>query len=322
MDKLAVGVDIGGTNIKASLVNSRGEIINFKKISTEAKKGFDYTFIKIKGLIKELINSVGLNNICGIGCASAGQIDQVTGKVIFATDNLPGLSGFELKKELENAFKLPIAVENDVNAVAIGEHWKGAAKEFDNFVCLTLGTGVGGAIFKNGEIYHGVNGIAGEIGHMCIKYDGRICNCGNVGCFEQYGSVSALINSFKSSLLVGEYSVVLNELGDNLDNINGEMIFRAMDKRDTLAIKVVNEYIEYLSIGIVNVLHILNPQAIIVGGGISGLGERLMSPLRKKVKERSIPTFFENLVITSSILGDNAGLCGITKNLVLNKNYK
>lgn len=316
MQKLAIGIDIGGTNIKAGLINSGGEALLFEKIHTRTDKRFEYTFSLIKALVQRLLrNAEGKGRVCGIGCASAGQIDHIKGKVVYATDNIPGLGGFELKKELEAAFNLPAIVENDVNAVALGEHWLGAARGLNDFVCLTLGTGIGGAIFRNGGIDYGAGDIAGELGHMCIKFDGIPCNCGNLGCFEKYGSVSALIESFSRRIENGETSLLCDTASGDLAGISGEMIFEAGEIGDKLASSVVNEYINYLSIGITSLLHILNPGAVVIGGGITRIGEKLIRPLREAVKAKAMPKFTENLLITNAQLGDRAGLCGTVRNM-------
>jgi glucokinase len=316
MEKLAIALDIGGTNIKAGVVSENGEMIRFDKIPTEANKGFNHTFILIKQLIQKLINEVPRKDLCGIGCASAGQVDHITGQVVYATDNIPGLTGFEMKKELETVFALPVMVENDVNAVALGERWLGAAKDFEDFICLTLGTGIGGAIYRNGAIDHGATSSAGEFGHISIKYDGIPCNCGNIGCFEKYGSVSALIANFIQHIDNGATTWVYDAVQGDSSKINGELIFEAKANGDILAEKVIDEYIAYLSIGIVNLIHTLNPGAIVIGGGITRMGDQIIQPLKNSITKRAMPNFVKKLVVTNAKLGDHAGLYGAVKDLL------
>lgn len=320
MENLAIGIDIGGTNIKAGVINSNGEIIIFEKISTQAKKGFSHTFSLVKELIQKLMDlAADKGTICGIGCATAGQVNHVIGKVVFATDNIPGLGGFELKKELESYFNLPVIVENDVNAVALGEHWLGAAKGLEDFICLTLGTGIGGALVRNGSIDYGANGISGEFGHICINFDGPLCNCGNRGCFEQYGSVTALIQNISNRISNGDNSLVYELAEGDLNKINGEIIFEAKERGDKLASIIINEYISCLSVGIVSLLHALNPGGVIIGGGITRMGDKLIQPLHKSIIEKAMPKFSESLIIRNAKLGDNAGLCGVTKDFFISK---
>ncbi|MDF2986420.1 MAG: transcriptional regulator/sugar kinase [Eubacterium sp.] len=318
MENLAIGIDIGGTNIKGGVISSKGEVIISDKISTQAKKGFSHTFLLVRELISKLLaESADRGKICGIGCATAGQVDHLQGKVVFATDNLPGLSGFQLKNELHTAFQLPVAVENDVNAVALGEHWIGSAAGLDDFICLTLGTGVGGAIFRNGSIDYGANDISGEFGHFSINFDGPLCNCGNRGCFEQYGSVTALIQSMRQRLSEGEVSLVRDLVEGDPQKINGEIIFEAKEMGDALASAIVDDYLLHLSVGIVGLLHILNPGGVIIGGGITQLGDKLICPLTKNIIERAMPKFTENLLIKNAGLGDNAGIIGVVRKLFI-----
>jgi glucokinase len=320
MRKLAVAVDIGGTNIKAGIVSNDGEMVRFQKVPTQARKGFGYTFILLQEIIGKLLDQAAeLGDVCGVGCASAGQIDHINGKVVFATDNIPGLSGFEMKKELEAAFGLPVLVENDVNAVALGEHWLGAARDFTDFICITLGTGIGGAIFKNGKIDHGATSSAGEFGHFSIKYDGILCNCGNRGCFEQYGSVTALINQFIQRVKNGASTSVTENIQGDLTKITGELIFEAQKNGDRLAAETIGEYLSYLSIGIVDLVHILNPSAVVIGGGITRIGDPLIGPLRDSIFQRAMPNFVKKLTVVKARLGDQAGLFGAVKDLFGNE---
>ncbi len=318
MESLAIGIDIGGTNIKGGVISSSGEVIISQKISTEAKKGFSHTFLLVKDLIRKLIDQAqDKGKICGIGCATAGQVDHKQGRVVFATDNLPGLSGFQLKDQLHTAFNMPVVVENDVNAVALGEHWLGAAAGLEDFICLTLGTGVGGAIFRRGSIDYGADDISGEFGHFSINFDGPLCNCGNKGCFEQYGSVTALIQSMRQRLSDGEISLVSDLVNGDPQKINGEVIFEAKERGDALASAIVDDYILHLSVGIAGLLHILNPGGVIIGGGITQLGEKLINPLTRNIIEKAMPKFTENLIIKNARLGDNAGIIGVVRKLFI-----
>lgn len=315
MDKLAIGIDIGGTNIKAGLVDSLGRVSEFSKIPTNAKDGFNKTFTSIQGLIEKYIHIAGRDNLIGIGCACTGQIDSAGGKVLYAANTFPELSGFELKKELKEFSGLAVEVENDVNAAALGEKWIGAAKDIDDFLCITLGTGVGGAIYKNGDIDHGFRGVSAEFGHMSINFNGEQCSCGNKGCFERYAAVSSLIRHFKDELAKGEESMVVDMVKNNLHNIDGEIIFKAEALGDKLATKIVNEYNEAIATGAVSLIHIFNPQAVIIGGGITALGDKFINPIKKDILSRLMPVFSEKLIIRGAELGDFAAICGISRKL-------
>jgi glucokinase len=315
MNNLAIGIDIGGTNIKAALVDSSGRVSEFSKIPTNAKDGFNKTFISIQRLIERYIDIAGRDNLIGIGCACTGQIDSESGKVLYAANTFQELSGFELKKELKAFSGLEVEVENDVNAGALGEKWIGAARDVDNFLCITLGTGVGGAIYSSGGIDHGFNGVSGEFGHMSINFNGEQCSCGNKGCFERYASVSSLIRHFKNELAKGDKSMVVDMVQGNLDNINGEIIFQAQALGDKLATKIVNEYNEAIVTGTVSLVHIFNPEAVIIGGGITALGDRFINPIKREILSRLMPVFSEKLTIRRAELGDFAAICGISRKL-------
>ncbi|MBU3144821.1 ROK family protein [Clostridium sp. CF012] len=315
MNNFAIGIDIGGTNIKAGLVDSSGKVYEFSKIPTNAKEGFNKTFISIQRLIEKYIDIAGRDNLKGIGCACTGQIDSVDGKVLYAANTFPELSGFELKKELVAFSGLEVEVENDVNAAALGEKWIGAARDVDDFLCITLGTGVGGAIYKNGNIDHGFRGVSAEFGHMSINFNGEQCSCGNKGCFERYASVSSLIRHFKEALAKGEKSMVVDMAENDLHNINGEIIFKAQALGDKLATKIVNEYNKAIATGIVSLVHIFNPEAVIIGGGITALGDEFINPIKKDILSRLMPVFSEKLTIRGAELGDFAAICGISKKL-------
>lgn len=317
MNNLAIGIDIGGTNIKAGLVDSSGRVFEFSKIPTNSKDGFNKTFISIQKLVEKYIDIAGRDNLKGIGCACTGQIDSVCGKVLYAANTFPELSGFELKKELVAFSGLEVEVENDVNAAALGEKWIGSARDVADFLCITLGTGVGGAIYKNGDIDHGFRGVSAEFGHMSINFNGEQCSCGNKGCFERYAAVSSLIRHFKEELAKGEKSMVVDMVQNNLHNINGEIIFSAQALGDMLATKIVNEYNKAIATGIVSLVHIFNPEAVIIGGGITALGDKFISPIKKDVLSRLMPVFSEKLIIRGAELGDFAAICGISRKLFL-----
>lgn len=315
MGKLAIGIDIGGTNIKAALVENSGKVSEFSKIPTNAKEGFRKTFFSIQKLIEKYVDIAGRDNIAGIGCACTGQIDSVSGKVLYAASTFPELSGFELKKELKAFSGFEVEIENDVNAGALGEKWIGAARDVENFLCITLGTGIGGAIYSNGGIDHGFRGIAAEFGHMSINFNGELCSCGNRGCFERYAAVSSFIKHFINEIEKGNKSIVVDMVQGNLDKINGEMIYEAKDSGDFLAAKAVDEFNNAIVAGTVSLVHIFNPEAVIIGGGITALGDKFINPIKNDILSRLMPVFSENLIIRAAELGDFAGLCGISRKL-------
>ena len=308
----AVTVDIGGTNIKGGLVDRDGEIIYRMGKESEAQKGVLHLMGNVSSILKGLIGYIKKTDIAGIGIGSAGLIDYVSGKVIFATPNIPFYTGMNIKDMIEREFCLKTFVDNDVNMAGIGEAWKGAGIGTRKMLCITVGTGIGGCILYDGVVERGISGSAGVVGHMIIKFDGLQCNCGNRGCYEQYASTAALTRNFNERLKRGETSSVTTHLKGSED-INARMVFNAARNGDTLANKVINEFIEYLGIGIISLTHILNPEIIIIGGGISNEGNYLTDKLSGYVDKYVITSFSKKLKIVPARLCNDAGLVGAAR---------
>lgn len=307
--KCAVAVDIGGTTIKYGLIGMDGSILYKSTRESGANAGASCLMEKVKQIVHELIGYNPQFEIAGIGIASAGQIDHVKGSVIFATSNIPEYTGMEIKSIIENEFGLKAFVENDVNAAALGEAWIGAGAGFSGIFCITIGTGVGGGIVRDGRIEHGISGSAGEIGHLIIKFDGLPCNCGNRGCLEQYASARALVRDITERLKMGAISRISLSAG----SINAQMIFDAARQGDQLANQVVDDFVIYLGIGLVSLIHTFNPDIVIIGGGISDAGEFLTDKVNDFVKTHVMPSFLDKLKIVPAILGNNAGIIGAAK---------
>ena len=316
----AIAVDIGGTSIKYGLVSIQGEIIYKSEMKSEAQKGASHLMDNVKIAINRVIQYDSKIKVVGMGIVTAGQIDHVNGRVLFATPNIPGYTGTNIKGILETDFNLPTFVENDVNAATIGEVWKGAGIGAKKILCITVGTGIGGCIMFNGSVEHGILGSAGEVGHIIIEYDGRPCNCGNRGCFEQYASASALIGSFTKRVEKGEKSLISKTLSSEKD-INAQMIFNAAKNGDELANSALDEFIKYLGTGIISLVHVLNPELVIIGGGISDQGEYLSSKINDYVSKLIMPSFLSSLRITTASLGNNAGIVGGAKIVFDNLKY-
>ncbi len=309
----AVAVDIGGTSIKYGLIDRNGNIIFKSKCPSNAQLGASRLLDNLSHELKELLVRYADYEITGIGVATAGQIDPVTGKVLYATPNIPGYTGFDLKGIFESEFGLRTFVENDVNAATIGEVWKGSGIGARKILCITVGTGIGGCIMFDGKVEHGILGSAGEVGHIIIDYGGRPCNCGNRGCLEQYASASAMIRDFTLRLKNGEKSLI-TELPAEEKDIDAQLIFSAAKKGDKLANEVIDEFVKYLGTGIISLVHTLNPELVIIGGGISAEGEYLSDKIDKYVRKFAMPSFMRNFRIVTANLGNDAGIMGAAKN--------
>ena len=276
-----LAIDIGGTMIKYGLVSSDGEILLTDKIETEAEKGLENILNKIDNIFKKYKE----NNPVGIAVSGTGQINGIIGKVIGGNPIIPNWIGTNLVKILEEKYNLPIVLENDVNCVALGEKWIGAGKDLSNFICLTIGTGIGGGIILNNQLFRGENFVAGEFGHILIKK----------GEFEQFASTTALIR------------LVKERTGKTL---NGKEIFD-LEKKEILEYQeVISEWIENLTDGLSSIIYCFNPANIILGGGVIEQGEPLINRIKNSLFKKIGPQFKEKLNITQAKLGNNAGMIG------------
>ena len=276
-----LAIDIGGTMIKYGLVSSDGEILSTDKIETEAEKGLENILNKIDNIFKRYKE----NNPVGIAVSGTGQINGIIGKVIGGNPIIPNWIGTNLVKILEKKYNLPAVLENDVNCVALGEKWIGAGKDLSNFICLTIGTGIGGGIILNNQLFRGENFVAGEFGHILIKK----------GEFEQFASTTALIR------------LVKERTGKTL---NGKEIFDLEKKEIVEYQEVISEWIENLTDGLSSIIYCFNPANIILGGGAIGQGEPLINRIKNSLFKKIGPQFKEKLNITQAKLGNNAGMIG------------
>lgn len=298
-----IAIDIGGTNIKYGTVLEDGSLKDTGIISTQNYKGREKLLSKLGNIIDGQLAKT--HEVIGIGISTAGQVNSKKGSITFATDALPGWTGTEVKEILEQRFNLPTYVNNDVNAALLGEFWQGAAKGRDDVLMITLGTGVGGGIIRNKEIYYGSRYLAGEFGHIKLYPKGRPCVCGQEGCYEQYASTSALVRLVEEGLETNGDSLL-----HSYDEINGKTIFEAEQRGDTLANELIEKWIFYISWGLVSLIHSLNPSIIIIGGGVSAEGRALTDRIKDKTLSMTIPSFGEELDIVPATLGNDAGLMG------------
>ena len=276
-----LAIDIGGTMIKYGLVSSDGEILSTDKIETEAEKGLENILNKIDNIFKRYKK----NNPVGIAVSGTGQINGMIGKVIGGNPIIPNWIGTNLVKILEEKYNLPAVLENDVNCVALGEKWIGAGKDLSNFICLTIGTGIGGGIILNNQLFRGENFVAGEFGHTLIKK----------GEFEQFASTTALIRLVKEK--TGKI-------------LNGKEIFDLEKKEIVEYQEVISEWIENLTDGLSSIVYCFNPANIILGGGVIGQGEPLINRIKNSLFKKIGLQFKEKLNIIQAKLGNNAGMIG------------
>lgn len=310
MKKYSIGIDLGGTKILIALVDKNtGEVLEHVKKKTKKDKGPKNIIRKMLEGIEELIEISGktFDEISSIGVGAAGQIDRENG-IIIAAANLDCYD-LNLKKILTEKFNLPVYVGNDVEIATIGEQKFGAGKDCKDFVCVFVGTGVGSAIVKDGKIITGATGTAGEIGHIIVDLNGRQCSCGAHGCLEAYASRSAIERRIEGALKKGRKSCILDYL-ETGKSITSSMIQKSIEREDELVLQCVTEASEYLSGGIASIINFINPELIILGGGLIEAVDYFYQKTIKKAKAKSLPVPAEKIQFKKAMLGDYSGVIG------------
>ncbi|NLG53773.1 MAG: ROK family protein [Clostridiales bacterium] len=305
---MRIGIDVGGTNIAAGLVNESYEIIARRGVPTNPGSGESGIIRAIIALIKEITRENPGHNIASVGIGVPGQVDPETTRVVYC-NNIP-FENTKLKESVEAATGLPVFVDNDANAAALGEVLAGAAKDFRDAVLITVGTGVGFGIVLDKKLYKGINGAAGELGHEVIVVDGLPCNCGRRGCLELYASATALKRYTAEEMKKHPESLMWELCQGSADNITGKTAFDAKRANDEAGTRAVDTFIKYLSVGVVNVVNIFQPEAVIIGGGLSKEGEYLLAPLREILERERYSRGGKQTSLITATLGNDAGIIG------------
>ncbi|WP_255253183.1 ROK family glucokinase [Brevibacillus laterosporus] len=307
--RMIVGVDIGGTTIKIALLDPNGEIITKTQIPTPVSEGEDAIIGQMTNTIDQLMAEQGFTKeeAYGIGIGVPGPVDTDTGFVYEAV-NL-GIKDTALKAKTEALTGLPTYVENDANAAALGEMWRGAGQGTDNLVAITLGTGIGGGIIIDGKIVHGVKGVGGEIGHVTVNPDGPLCNCGKKGCMERYGSATAIIVGIETAAKEGRSAYLAKQLAEK-GSLTAKDAFDAATEGDLAAQEVIDQAAFYTGFGLSHIANLLNPAKIVIGGGVSAAGDALFSLIRKSFDTYTWKIAADSCEILPATLGNDAGVIG------------
>jgi glucokinase len=302
-----IGVDIGGTQVKIGIIDEAGSVLKssafdvaFDDYNTPI---IDTVIVKLTQFMKD--NGLQENQIHGIGVSATGQIDVNQGKVVGTAGHIKNWEGCCIQDRMKRIYPGPVTVMNDANCAALAEQWIGGAQGISHAVVITIGTGVGGGIIVNSEILCGASGGAGEVGHITIRNNGKLCSCGNRGCYEQYASTNALVKLVRRAQKAGK-------LESNLYDqtiMNGQTIFEAAGK-DPYLDKIINEWIDTVADGLVSLVHTFSPQIVLVGGGVSAQKEFFIDPLRAKVVSRVMPVYAKILKLEAAKLGNDAGMVG------------
>jgi len=316
--KYIFGIDIGGTNIKFGLLNTDGEILLSDSIKTQSEDGSDRTFDRIADEIEKLRveKNIEKSDILGVGMGIPGPVLAQETVVFFA--NFPWEENLNVAKILEEKTGYKVKVDNDVNVITAGEAWQGAAKGYTNIVGVALGTGIGGGIISDGKLISGAGGAGGEIGHMTIVPNGKLCGCGKKGCFEAYVSATGIEREATSRLMVNKnnkvWDIVQSKEGQKVE---AKDIFDAAKLGDEFALDIVDYTTEYVAYGLSILLHVTNPEVVVIGGGVSLAGDILFDGIKEKIKKYSLPVCVEKLEILPAKLGNEAGIVGAAA-LILN----
>ena len=312
MSTNVVGVDMGGTKILSAVIDAEGNILGTAKVSTKAEERTSVVIGRIAGSIEKAISksNVGKASIQAIGIGAPGPLDPETGVVIFAP-NL-GWRDVPLKAELEGRTGLPTFVDNDVNVGTLGEHAFGAAQGVENVVGIFVGTGIGGGIILNGELFHGASKTAGEVGHIIVKAGGPRCGCGTRGCLEAIASRTAMAKQFRKAIEKKGKKSVLTKLTDgDLSVIRSGVLVKAIRAKDKLTLKVFKKVTRYLGIGVGSIVNFLNPDMIVLGGGVvEALDDTFIDNIRTYAEKYALPDTLSGVQIVRAKLGDNSGILG------------
>ncbi len=310
-EKYRIGVDIGGTNVKIALVDKKGEISFPKTVPTRAEMGYEYTVGNIIQTIKELIEEAKIEKSAleGIGFGFPGQIDCDNG-IVRILPNIPGWINVPISEIMQKEFNVPVKVDNDVRCAALAELNYGAGAGCKNLICITVGTGIGSGLIINGKLVRGASNAAGEIGHIKLAiHDGPICGCGDTGCFEAFASGPAIVSLAKEYVKGGK-STKYREIAGSTKDITPVIVAQAAKEGDVVAQRIFSIIGEYLGVGLSSVVNLLNPEKIVVGGGVADAGDILFEPLKKALKERSMPIQGAAVEVVPAQLGNTAGIIG------------
>lgn len=311
MEKYIIGIDLGGMSAKGALFSLDGEFLACEKVKTDKADGFEGTVQKLADLARALTSKQGVDfaDVTAIGVGSPGVVDSHSGVVLrwsnFKWDNAP------LAERLSALTGKRVNVANDANCAALGEAKYGATAQYQSSIMLTLGTGIGGGIVFDGKLIEGFKSAGAELGHITIREGGLACACGRKGCYEKYASATALIAQTRHAMVENLQSFLWEVAQGKIENVDGRTAFIAARQGDETAIKVIEQFVGYLSEGIADFVNILRPEAIVLGGGIANEGEALFEPLRRAVDERTyIAMDIVPLKIVGAKLGNRAGMYG------------
>jgi len=310
-DDLVLGVDLGGTKILTAVTNSQGKMLSQDHSITPAKKGHEAVIRSILESAHRALKQadVAISELIAVGIGAPGLSNPETG-ILFTSASLPGWRDVPLRDIIQERLGKKTFLTNDANAAALGEFYFGAARGIRNFIYITLSTGIGGGIVIDGKIYSGAIGAAGEVGHMTIDDEGPICNCGNRGCWEALASGTALAREARQRIGEGVTTSILEYAEGDVEKVTAQVIHNAAEQGDSLAKELIARTGYYVGVGLANLINIFNPELIVIGGGLSNIGDMLLEPAFKVAEERAYKEAFQAVRFASAGLGRNSGVLG------------
>jgi glucokinase len=336
MPPFAIGVDLGGTNLRIAAVDTEGNLLEKITLGTQVSRGRDYVITEMCDAVGELSGKFrGRGRLLGAGIGVPGIIDKRTG-MLRESPNLPGWDDYPVRAEIERRLSATVVLENDANSAALGEKWLGAARETDDMCIITLGTGIGGGIVLGGRIWHGMTGMAGEVGHVTVVPDGLPCNCGNRGCAEQYASATAIVRMAREAIARGEAQPLLRRAAAD-SQFSAKLVFNAAVEGDPVARRIFQQFGQALGILLAGLVNVLNLPMYVIGGGVSSAWAMFAPAMFEEVRKRSMvyaatspveqapgdgsgaaakvasDLSSGHTVITRALLGSDAGLFGAAR---------
>jgi glucokinase len=334
MSNFAIGVDLGGTNLRIAAVNQEGRLLEKVTLGTKVALGRDHVLNEMCEAIQRLSQKYRTDaQLLGVGIGVPGIIDLQTG-MLRESPNLPGWSDYPVRDEIERRLQAPVLLENDANVAALGEKWLGAGRHVGDMAMLTLGTGVGGGVILNGKIWHGMTGMAGEFGHMTVEPDGQLCGCGNRGCVEQYASATAVVRMAREAIAAGTAPELAKAASSDAE-FSAKEIYNLAIQGDEQAKKIFRRAGRALGIALANLVNGLNLEMYVIGGGVSSAWEAFSPSIFEELRQRSMvyaatapsdpsgsasgasaqvePGTSRKTIITRALLGSDAGLFGAAR---------
>ncbi|MFQ6096254.1 MAG: ROK family protein [Armatimonadota bacterium] len=309
-DRLAIGIDVGGTALKSGVVSDSGDVLKNAETPSPAEEGREAMLAALKEVAQRWLEDpdVEMERVQGIGVDTPGCVDE-TGTVVSEVVRIPGWRGTPIARIMADEFGLPAAADNDVNAMCYAEWRFGAARGRKHVACITLGAGVGGALLMDGKVHRGASSFAGEIGHMVIAKDGPQCGCGRRGCFETYVGARPIAERAQWAIRLGADTEILAHAGGVMDNVTPEAVFSAAKKGDRVALSIVDDVAQSIAVAMGSIMNVLDPDTIVIGGGIARAGDILFDAVRRHLQLECLPRVPPPNVVPA-LLGNDAGMIG------------